>query len=92
MTNTVTISSDDLDSNSVPDDVDALARVAQAEAGDVFTYYKNQGFSDADAAKYSYGMVIDTIINRVAALKIPSFLKTCGKSIAYAVMKFRSTN
>ena len=24
--------------------------------------------------------------------RIPSFLKTCGKSIAYAVMKFRSTN
>ena len=29
---------------------------------------------------------------RIEPSRIPSFLKTCGKSIAYAVMKFRSTN
>ena len=28
----------------------------------------------------------------VRSSRIPSFLKTCGKSIAYAVKEFRSTN
>lgn len=58
MTNNISISSFD---------ADALARIAHAEANDVFNYYHNIGFSDADAAKMSYGMVIDIIINRVAA-------------------------
>ncbi|UPT88498.1 hypothetical protein HAP41_0000005240 [Bradyrhizobium barranii subsp. apii] len=48
-------------------DVDALARIAYAEAGNIFNDYKTAGYSDADAAKMSYGMVIDIIINRVAA-------------------------
>jgi len=32
------------------------------------------------------------VAERRKSSRIPSFLKTCGKSIAYAVMKFRSTN
>lgn len=63
----VVINSADNDSNGVADDVDALARVAYAEANDIFVYYKNHGASDADAAAMSYGMVIDIVINRIAS-------------------------
>ena len=57
-----------------------------------------EGASEADTRL----KVLDRILFEVMGWKhesvtvepsrIPSFLKTCGKSIAYAVMKFRSTN
>lgn len=56
MTIAVTFNTADNDTNSIQDDLDALARVAYAEAGEMYTYYKNMGMSDADAAKYSYGV------------------------------------
>ncbi len=67
MTSNVTFNVTDNDSNGIQDDVDAIARIAYAEAANVFAYYKGLSYSDADAAKNSYGMVIDIIINRSAS-------------------------
>lgn len=48
-------------------DIDALTRIAYAEAHSINDYYIRNGLSAAEAGKLAYGSIVDSILNRVAA-------------------------
>ena len=53
--------------NITNQDIDALSRLMKAEADSIVTFYTQNGYSLQTARDMAYGVIIDTIINRVAS-------------------------